>query len=69
VAVHLGGLNLVVQLIGSAVGLDLRGEDVCAVPLASGTVAAGHTVTFSFTVKGSVLADPTGVLLNQTNCD
>jgi hypothetical protein len=69
VAVHLGGLNLVVKLIGSAVGLDLRGADVCAVPMASATVAGGQTVTFSFTVRGSVLAEPTAALLNQATCD
>ncbi len=68
VSVHLDGLSLVVTLIGSAVRLDLRSKDVCAAPTGSATIAAGATLTFSFTVAGVNLVEPTVALLNQAAC-
>jgi hypothetical protein len=68
VSVHLGGLNLHVTLVGSAVRLDLRGTDVCAAALSSATIAAGQTLTFSFKVTGLNLVEPTAAVLNQPIC-
>ena len=69
VAVGLSSANLTLSNVDSRVNYEWSGTRACFTPsLAVTTVAAGGTVTFPFTVTGSVPGDVTGISLNNADC-
>jgi hypothetical protein len=67
--VHIDGLSLLIDVVGSVVDLVVDGNDPCFAPAAATNVGAGQTLTFSFTVTGAPgLSEPTQALLNQAAC-
>ncbi len=65
--VHIEGLNLLIDVVGSVVKLLLPGNDPCFAPSVATIVGGGQTLEFSFTVTGA-LGEPTQARLNQGAC-
>ncbi len=68
VKVQIEGTVSLVTVVGSVVNLLLGGSDPCFAPAAPTNIGAGQTLTFSFTVTGLGLTEPTQALLNQGAC-
>jgi hypothetical protein len=68
VRVHISGVISLITVVGSVVNLLLGGNDPCFAPAAPTNIGAGQTLTFSFTVTGLGLSEPTQALLNQGAC-